>query len=584
MSSVPNEPESHEAGVDAVGEDSGFAPEPERRIGRRKRAGLRRRASAREIERERQALIAEEKRRTSSVSAVEAERRAEARLHAMLAEDPKLGRKLRLVEPTSRAPQAGRIDPFAELAAAVSFFPGLLQRLASTLGGRGPVPDLSGAVAALVWMSTGSGSSIARSAFRDLQTNFALRFALGFPSIKSRSQLYRDVITVTGRGKEKPGHDPALAVAENIRLIRQLAELRDESGALHHPRFGRVGIVDGTRRYAPILQRWPASEEHLAVLRRPGMEMVSPSRYAHGNQYDDGIGWRVHELLDQATSLPLVWAVTTARSKEPDDERTVLMERLLPMLFRLWPECPMDTLIGDAGYDADEVCWELENRWSIHPVFSRPTARSRPIKRKRKPDIHATDGVPKCPTCREPMEYWKHEGFYDLSKRREDGLTRGQLAPPHRRKAARVRWRCAKPACSQTVDAWHDANPADHTYYPRDGKSGPGIERRALERYRNPAESLFAGLSVRGIGTDDLRCLWARDEGFAWLASLYGLLMTARRLAHETGRYARFLGEAEQLGLDSADQIPSRERAQQMALLRPTAERWAWPEPGRAAA
>lgn len=79
-----------------------------------------------------------------------------------------------------------------------------------------------------------------------------------------------------------------------------------------------------------------------------------------GDQHDDVVGWRVHSILDQATSLPLVWVITPAAGKEPDDERTVLTERLLPMLFSLWLECSMHTLIGDVGYDSDDVCWELE--------------------------------------------------------------------------------------------------------------------------------------------------------------------------------------------------------------------------------
>lgn len=242
-----------------------------------------------------------------------------------------------------------------------------------------------------------------------------------------------------------------LPVRENIRLIQELAELRDEAGALRHPRLGQVGIVDGTRRYAPIPQRWLASAEHLAVLRRPGMEMVSPSRYDHGDQHDDVIGWRVHSILDQATSLPLVWVITPAAGKKPDAERTVLTERPLPMLFSLWPECPMHTLIGDVGYDSDDVCWELETAGRStrcsqdrRQEVDRSSESASPTSRQRTESPTARNAVNRCSTGSTKAS---------MTSRREDGLARGQLAPPHRGKTARVRWRCPKRACSQTVDA-----------------------------------------------------------------------------------------------------------------------------------
>ena len=379
------------------------------------------------------------------------------------------------------------------------------------------------------------------------------------------SQRYRDLKVVTGEPGH-PGHDPEILVATNIELLKQLREA--------HPRIGQVGIVDCVRIAAPVQQLGAVDDDVLAALKRPGMELVEAMVYDDNGRPDVVIGWKGGVIVDQASTLPMVFVLARGKAYEGD----ILLHTLLPMLRRHWPDCPIHTLIGDAFYDTEPVCRALVEQWSIQPIFTRHKRRQTTQRTKGGGEILLIDGVPQCPRCEEPT-FKRREGWHTAKKRLAASKPHGEIVGDV--KSARTRWSCR---CGFLKDvslyAWRD--PREHTFWPRDRKSGPGIERRAYEIGRNGVESNFAHVKHRGVGTLEGRCLWVRDAGMAFLFGLEQTLQTARRVAHENGDYKLFELEYKALDLHLSGEAPTAARMRELEGRRPSYLRQRWSKPGRA--
>jgi hypothetical protein len=369
------------------------------------------------------------------------------------------------------------------------------------------------------------------------------------------------------------GRDSRVLIRANIELLAELGSIVDDQGRPAHPRLGEVGIVDGTRLFAPVEQAGPRSGGYLASLRRPGMELVDFSTYKRGDQYDTVIGWKLMPICDQSTMLPLVWSVAPGNA----DERGVLFTELLPLLFELWPDCPMHTLVGDSLYDTEATCRDLERLYSIHPVFTRDKPRETEAEAKGGRRVKVVDGQPFC-GCPGGMKFRGREGFYEARHRLADGRPRGE-PPPEKRGEPRIRWICPN-GLHEEVSLWVAMNPRDFTWWPRGGDSEDAHKRRALELYRSVVESMFAVLKQNGIGVRDGRPLWARDNGITWLIGLHFLWRTAQRLAHESGNYEFFREEFVDLGF-APGSAPTAAVMDAVAMHRPAHLRWSWPGPRR---
>jgi hypothetical protein len=106
-------------------------------------------------------------------------------------------------------------------------------------------------------------------------------------------------------------------------------------------------------------------------------------------------------------------------------------------------------------------------------------------------------------------------------------------------------------------------------------------ERAAQYTYRSGVESLFARLKLNGLGVLHMRPLWARDTETEFLLGIHMLLITARRVAHETGAYDVLLHEYHRLGLHRNEHVPDRSAVESLHRDRPTELHWDWPLPGR---
>jgi hypothetical protein len=596
---------SHFEEVPGVPVDREIASFPVRR--------LRRRATARERDALLEVLIADERKKRPHADEAWIARKARERLAELEQRDPRLLEALERIAPTSSLPRLDDVDEWVQLAAQQALPPcsQVACKVAQTPGRKGPAPDLTGAFACMVMMAARRGSSTACQAFSELQ-NPRAAWALGLPTLpRDRSTRYRHLHRLAGRASHA-GHSPQILLAANIALIRELASLRDQDGAPRHPRVGHVGIVDGSRLCAPIWQGAVRSDAHLEAMRRPGMERVQSIVYgrgkedatvsgrkanrgnekaSRGKEYSTVNGWNAIVIVDQASTLPLVWALANGKADEP----AVLVDRLLPLLSELWEDCPMHTLVGDGAFDEAPTCRALELNWSLHPVFARISPRSTRAKDHHGRVFELINGQPSC-ACG-PMKFRGRDDFYDLHRRRKEGLRRGQPAPDTVN--PRIRWACPTGLCRRddgtvlSLSLWFNRDPRDHGYYPRGGESDDAYTRRALELARNAAESVQAGIKAHGIGVRDGRALWARDNDAEWQLGLHCLSQTARRLAHEPnayeidhpgGAYGVLRKEFDALKLGQAMQGLDPRDAERLRSQRPEPLRWTWPGPGRASA
>jgi hypothetical protein len=596
---------SHFEDVPGVPVDREIASFPVRR--------LRRRATARERDTLLEVLIADERKARPHADEASSARKARERLLEIEQRDPRLLEALAEIAPTSSLAKVDDFDEWVQLAAEQALPPcsHVACSVARTPGRNGPLPDLRAAYACMWMMAARRGSSTACQAFSDLQ-NPRVAWAFGLPTLpRDRSTGYRHLHRLAGRANQI-GHSPQIVLGANIDLIRELASLRDPEGALRHPRIGHVGVVDGSRLCAPIWQGAVRSDAHLEAMRRPGMERVESIVY--GRHKDDGTvdgrkaspgkekairakeystvnGWNAIVIADQASTLPLVWTLANGKVDEP----AVLVDRLLPLLFELWEDCPMDTLVGDGAFDEAPTCRALELNWSLHPVFARVAPRTTRAKDRHGRVFELINGQPSC-SCG-PMKFRGRDDFYDRHRRRKDGLRRGEPAPDTVN--PRIRWYCPTGLCRRddgtvlAVSLWFNRDPRDHGYYPRGGGSDDAYTRRALELARNAAESVHAGIKAHGIGVHDGRALWARDNDAEWQLALHCLSQTARRLAHEpnaygidhpAGAYGVLREEFNALKLGQAMQGLDPRHAEQLRSERPEPLRWTWPPPGRTSA
>jgi hypothetical protein len=495
---------------------------------------------------------------------------------------------------SSTAPPRRPINPFAEIAATLAQQPisQLLRHLACTPHTRGPKPDLSTAVAIIVDEAIRPSWCVIRHTRHELEAGqLSRRWSLNLPAANPEEwSSYKHIDTVTGtisqRDPErkptiKPGHDPGHYPRTNIDLLRELAALTDDEGNLCHPRLGRIAILDGTRIRAPISQSPPPSAKYLRMQAGAALAGIAFSVYDHGGQFDSKKGWRPVKLVDQQTGLPLIWTIAPANVEEDK----VLIRNLLPNLFRLWPDCPLEIIIGDGVLDNAWVCGELEARWSIHPMFTRRTSKRRTVVVRGGGTYTTNDGQLIC-SCGTAMTFRGREGFFSYKQRETAGIPRGAMAP--NTKEARIRWKCTSCSAKGTTYAlkqvghdWPNAN--HHLYYPIHGAGGSSLLRKALLLYRNIVESTFAVMKATGVGNEQ-PAQWAKDHGIVHLIGMYFTLRTARRLAHENGSYAILAAEHATLGLaTNTSNPPSLQRMLELRDERPAHLRWAWPPPQRLA-
>lgn len=531
------------------------SPAPQRQVNKPRRSRqLRQRASKRETDCLYEALRATARKDHPEYTETQIQRWADKELARLKKREPGVVAFFEAMAMSSTAPDRKNINPHVETAATLAqpCISEMLGILASTPLSRGPIPDLSTAVAVIVDQALRPSRCDIRSAYLDMENGqVSRRWGLNDPTATPcESQLYRQIETITGSvAQDKPGHDPTIYLQVNLKVLRELASATDENGELLHPDMFKIMILDGSRIEGPLSQVTPLSAEHLRLLTGAELTGVDFSVYDYGGQYDSVLGWRLVLLVDRDSGLPVIWAIVPATAHEP----RVLLDLLLPQLFELWPDCPLHTIISDNELDSAPACGALEGQWSIHPVFTRYNAKHLKVTAKRGVTFTTVDGQPECGCGTDlPMTFRGREGFLSVEQRAAKGVARGAVAP--NTKQARLRWVC--PSCKterstyalkQIGDQrWPLAN--DHLWYPIRGAGEHTDMRKCLLLYRNLVESSFAIMKGIGVGTDE-PALWAQDLGIVHLIGMHLTPPSARRLAHENGTYTLLVAEQDKLGL-----------------------------------
>lgn len=223
--------------------------------------------------------------------------------------------------------------------------------------------------------------------------------------------------------------------------------------------------------------------------------------------------------------------------------------KLIRLLFQLWPDAPIEALVGDSHYDqSEEFARELVFSYGIAPIFAMHGDKFG----KQWAYTDGTSGELGVPKCEHGvMSYGWVDGVVTRAKREKENLKPGEPAPT----GARIRWRCplhkelGKDAC-EMKDTYINQNPRLYTAYPRAGESKQRVLREVWLARRGSIESLNGLVKHRGLaGRNQERARKASDKRMDWLLSLGLLYIVGRRLAHENGDYQRCCEEAETLGL-----------------------------------
>ncbi len=489
-------------------------------------------------------LLAEQRRRDPSSTEEEALNRALAIFEEQRKIDPSLKKELVRLRPTSGSESATQ-HPVVQAAAIMRLGPVAdLHDAFMTRGRHGPVSRYrSGASAALVMGAFGLCRQDIKGCWTRLQQEpiAAWAFAraaedsggLAYPYVDcdwgSNSGMYDAVAALTRK------LSPEMLLVCNVELIKQMAALVDANGRPVHPDIGRRLIADGSAIEAHAPQSAPVSERDL-LIRQRGRDRGA--RFQYFNSGKSWFGYRQIVLTDLASTLPLIWMVVPAIA----DERIVTW-RLLGLLFQLWPECPVEILLGDALYGhSKDFLLALEGYHGIHPCFRlRKVAEGTPwIK---------TEGVPHC--AHGEMKR-NHCDFVDaVARRRRGGPARGELPINWN---PRLRWDCPiqDPNCKEVATRPRD-EPRLYTYLPHTGKDRWAVTRAALSVHRNGVEATFAAQQAKGVaGKSSARLRTANEGTLEMMIGLSHLRQTASRVATATGAYELAEDEAKSLGFNLA--------------------------------
>jgi len=337
----------------------------------------------------------------------------------------------------------------------------------------------------------------------------------------------------------------------NIDLIKELRNLPGIDAL--YKQIGRYAAIDGTDTQANV-EQIPATggngSRHDKLIR--GKRTKAGYKAAGlGKVYR---GTKEMVLVCVLTGLPLVWGMYDGNVSE----RAATIE-LLNRLYELWPDCPLEYLIGDALYeDEQDFNAIIEFGYGIRPVFHRKQSEAVYGAQVAWTEGHRTMkgqfGVPEC--AHGLMKFRGTEGFLTREKRQEilgdDGKPLDPLAEiPIKHQAARIRWECpgGEPNCKEVATYVKD-DARVYTYLPRAGNSKRAVLRQALYLKRNRIESVFADLKNSGIASPKhMVARWADDHETEHLIGARLTYMTAKRLVHERGDYKKVLAEARELGL-----------------------------------
>lgn len=284
------------------------------------------------------------------------------------------------------------------------------------------------------------------------------------------------------------------AMRQNIEFVRSLIEKHPNAG------IGNRLALDGTSVPAWVRQIGKSSpEEELIINKRhpearsraysysTGKKTLQPGEKSTVATSKHWRGYTLLPLVDIATRQALVWLVVPANVNEH-----LVVERLLELLFELFPECPVTELVADSAYDVAATHELCEVKYGIHLIAVRKPSLAvvtTDVTAKQSKRIESFNGRGVA-ICRKHQKQMKLAG-HELGKR--DGLKPGEAS---KEATFRTRWACPD-GCGNPGLPMHLSWSA-FCFYPHHSKGSPSKHamRVALQARRNVCETLFSSLKV----------------------------------------------------------------------------------------
>ncbi|MBK8294089.1 MAG: hypothetical protein IPK93_04650 [Solirubrobacterales bacterium] len=250
-------------------------------------------------------------------------------------------------------------------------------------------------------------------------------------------------------------HKPGSAIHVNLRLLKRFVDAKvPGTDRPAYPNAFKRCSVDGTLiqanisqtpTYAPTKRQRKRLERQAAGPRRPMVQGVWHAKGTGAEPSDDPInvsgtrkscvGYNLVVITCMDTGDPVIWQLMPATG----NERTAVVE-MLEALYILWPDFPMEYLVGDSLYgNSRDFIAHLYQRYGVHAVFPVHGNMS-----KRTSD--SVDGVPLCQHG--PMNLVKTGEVWDSVKRRKEGVKPGHLPPNGKGSRPRLRWECPEDICA----------------------------------------------------------------------------------------------------------------------------------------
>lgn len=245
-------------------------------------------------------------------------------------------------------------------------------------------------------------------------------------------------------------------------------------------------------------------------------------------------GYKFILLSEINRGRPLVGVLVPASTHE-----THVVKLLLDRLYALWPDIPLEVVIGDKLWDVDGVHELLAVHYGLHMVAKRQAGHRKhwrhfeeALKGKLKKGLRRPHpkiakisgrGIPYCRAHNKPLSYQGIE--WPDRAGMEPGEPFGLASAAYRARRFRARFLCQR-GCGRINLAcrnWWSAL----TKYPHHPNGRPELhaERIALEGQRNTAETAFSSLQVsfkqalRGSGRNRIESMETM-EAMIWIALL----------------------------------------------------------------
>jgi hypothetical protein len=420
---------------------------------------------------------------------------------------------------------------------------------------QGVRPSRARTIAGVLWMAFTPGKPCIAHARQQVvvERNLTLSWAFDWPAPATQG-TDDGYVQSLHRLLRRPTKDPAVIQHLSVHFTRMLAEhlAEDTTKAKESIGVAKALVLDASFVEAHTDQRQPVRDAPGESVNRGGHAREIQAKFAKAaglvitDENDEirksGVGWKWLKLICPVTNRVVIAMLIPPVGT--DLERYGLFI-LLDRLYELWPDCPVEWILGDSLFGGDlrfiELLWR---RYGLTMVTEPPANQVAPADSR---GIPTEEGTPRC-ICpnkdRLMIPYsWDGKKYSAPDRRGDDGR---EIAPgvPAPVSEFRIRWRCPD---AKRIDGkkWVGGCGLVNTYssshwgfvsaLPHAGEHKTVKLRTALLNARNRVECAFS-LMKAGVGNGGTqRAAWAKTREMEWMLGLASLWPLLVKVAHTPG-------------------------------------------------